>query len=619
MTSAQAAKVLYRLSLPDPAHHMVEVEMHIAGPVGDIVELSMAAWSPGSYLIRDYARYVRHLRAHTRDGRECEITKTSKQNWLVVVPDGHGEGTAPDSPDAGTQGIIVHYRVYGHELTVRTNHIDDTHAFLHGPATYLIPDSLRKHPCRVEITGPEGRAWHIATGLEPDGAGFVAADIDELLDCPIHIGECQVRTFEAVSRPVRLVVWGEPDRGHVADLDTLAGDLGRIIEAHAARFGNEVPYRHYTFLLMLTPGGYGGLEHRNSSANLYHPFVLGSRKEYEGLLELLSHEFFHIWNGKRIAPGALLQPFEYHGEAYTRCLWVMEGLTSYYDRITLLRSGGMSLKRYMEKLAEEWVRYRTTPGRAVQSLEEASYDAWIKLYKPDECNVNTTVSYYLKGGLVALALDVWIRTQTRGERSLDHVLRLLWREYGQKALPYPEEVQPVFERATGLGLHEFFERHVRGRSDPDLEAALAQAGLELRKTWEPSQKVDERAPLWLGVMADGKPVAIKGVLDGSPAARAGLSPGDEIIALDRMRITTEGDLRKRLCSRAPGEPVEVALFRRGRLERVTVELEESPPTRYEIVAVAEPSAEQRAFFHAWLGQEHPGSGTLGAGGSTHIL
>lgn len=595
MADAHASpRAHYRISVPAPETHLAHVELRItdAAALGDTISLTMAGWSPGSYLIRDYARHVRQVAARTAGGEPRRVQKTSKDTWAIER--------------GGTDELVVTYRVYSHDLTVRTSHIDPTHAFLHGPATYLMVEARRTEPCRVQIETPPGREWLVATGLDSDGAGFLAANVDELLDCPIHMGECEVRMFEAADVPIKLVVWTELDGPGVAGLDQLATDLSAIIDAHAARFGGKVPFRHYTFILMLTPGGYGGLEHGNSSANLHSPFGNATRKSYDGLLELLSHEFFHVWNGKRIFPAAF-SPFDYHQEAYTRCLWVVEGITSYIDRYTLLRSGRINAQRYLEKLAEEWGRLLAIPGRSLQSLEEASFDAWIKLYKPDESNLNTTVSYYLKGSIVALVMDVIIRQQSESARSLDQVLALLWQRYGSVGKPYPEEVQPLFEEATGVAMGELFDRYIRGCEDPDMGAVLARAGLLLRSTWEPSQREGGRTPVWLGVVTGGNG-KIAGVLDSGPAHRAGLSPGDEIIAVDGWRVASDAELRQRLAAREPGAPMELAVFRRGRLLTIKVRVAESPPTRIEIAGMDAPSPAQRAFYQSWLGEEHPGSG-----------
>ncbi len=349
--------------------------------------------------------------------------------------------------------------------------------------------------------------------------------------------------------PVELAIWGERAPGGTFDEARLATDLAAIVDDHVARFG-EAPFREYTFILMLAHEAYGGLEHRASSVNLFHPHFAATRKAYEGLLELLSHELFHAWNGKRIAPRALLH-FDYTTEAYTPCLWVMEGITSHYDRFALRSSGRVTAKSYLDKVLDDWSRLQATPGRARQSLEQSSFDAWIKLYKPDESNLNTTVSYYLKGGLAMFALDLEIRRRTEGAKSLDDVLRELWVRFGVTREPHPEDLLPVFDEATGLSLVDVFARQIRGTEDPELAAELAHVGVELKSSADPAQIADGLAAVWLGITVGGNRVT--GVFDGSPAHAAGLSPGDELIAIDGFRATSDGDIRSLLGSRKPGD------------------------------------------------------------------
>jgi predicted metalloprotease with PDZ domain len=575
----------------EPGRHLVDVELAISGiaGLGPEVDLSMAAWCPGSYLIRDYARFVQELRAVDGFGAPLAVRKVDKQTWRVQT--------------GGAAELVVRYRVYGHDLTVRTNHIDGTHAFLHPAATYLWIEALRHQPHLVEVAAPAG--WTVSTGLARDGAGYRAEGLDELLDCPVHAGLVDERGLTCAGKPVRLVVWGSPEPHGIADADRLAADVTTIVESHAARF-DGLPCSDYTFLLMLAPRAYGGLEHRNSSANLNTPFAFANRKAYQELLELLSHEFFHVWNGKRIFPAGL-HPFDYRRENYTRCLWVMEGLTSYYDRLQLRLAGLMTPGHYLDKLAEDWCRYLATPGRRLQSMEDASFDAWIKLYQPHESNVNTSMSYYLKGGLVMLALDLEIRRRTEGARTLDDVLSRLWAEYGAHGKPHPEEVQPVFEAAAGIGLGEFFDRFVRGTEDPDLAGELREAGLELRLGWDPGQTADGAVPVWLGAtLEEGRP-ALASVLTGGPAEAAGLAPGDELVAVDRRRVRSEAELRERLAARRPGQRAELLVARQGRMLDIGVDLAEAPRTRCEIVGLAQPTDAQKQLFQRWLNAEHPGA------------
>jgi predicted metalloprotease with PDZ domain len=581
------AHLRYAVRIAAPAQHLAEIELRF--PVdADAVDVTLPAWCPGSYLIRDYARFVRDLAASGDDGAPRTATKRDKSTWTIDA--------------RGARELCVRYALYGHDLTVRTNHIDGDHAFLHGPATFLYPPHLRDAPVELELTIPDGWTLTTAMAWEPVAPyRLAAASIDELFDHPIHAG--RVRTLAVPATiPVKLAIWGDRAPGGAFGESRLAGDLGAIVDDHIARFG-AAPVPHYTFLVMLSHEGYGGLEHRASSVNLYHPHFAASRKSYEGLLELLSHELFHAWNGKRIAPRALLE-LDYAREAYTRCLWLMEGVTSHYDRYALRTSGRITAKSFLEKVLDDWARLLATPGRKRQSLEASSFDAWIKLYRPDESNLNTTVSYYLKGGLTMLALDLQIRRRTEGARSLDDVLRLLWQRYGARGEPHPDQLQPVFEEASGLALTDVFERQIRGTDDPDLVEELRHVGLELRASTDPAQIADGASAVWLGATLSGGKVTT--VVDDAPACAAGLAPGDEIIAVDGFRVTGDGDVRNLAGTRRPGDEIDLAVFRRARLLRLPLRLAAAPPARYEIVGIPDhgPAA---ARYQAWLGDPHPGA------------
>jgi predicted metalloprotease with PDZ domain len=577
----------YAVRLGTPARHVAEVELRFPADT-DTVDVALPAWSPGSYLIRDYARFVRDLEVTAADGAPRRAAKRDKSTWTIET--------------AGARELIVRYAVYGHDLSVRTNHIDGGHALLHGPATFLYPTHLRAAPIELVLEAPDG--WTLTTAMAPapPSSGpwrLAAADIDELYDHPIHVGAA--RTYAVPAKlPVKLAIWGERAPGGTFDEQRLTADLAAIVDDHVARFG-EAPFAHYTFLLLLAHDAYGGLEHRASSVNLYNPHFAASRKSYESLLELLSHELFHAWNGKRIAPRPLFEP-DYAREAYTRCLWAVEGLTSHYDRYALRTAGRITVKSFLEKLLDDWARLAATPGRARHSLEAASFDAWIKLYKPDESNLNTTVSYYVKGGLAMVALDLHIRRRTEGARSLDDVVRALWRRYGARREPHPEELQPIFEEASGLALADVFERQIRGTEDPDLPGELAHVGLELRTSADPAQLVDGASSLWIGATVAGAKVTA--VFDGGPAQAAGLSPGDEVVALDRFRAGSEAELRGMIGARRAGERAVLTVFRRHRLVELPIAIAPAPPTRYELATRAEPGP-AAARFQQWLGEPYP--------------
>jgi predicted metalloprotease with PDZ domain len=595
----------YRVDVPAPHEHLIDVTVTVpAAALGDEIDLALPAWCPGSYLIRDYARFVRDLVVTGDDGAPRAATKVDKSTWRVSR--------------GGATTLTARYRVYGHDLSVRTNHVDASHAFLHGPATFLYVEALRAQPVTVDVVVPAG--WRLSSGLaraeaaaDPFGAGtgsvrLTARGIDELFDGPIHLGAGEHRRFTAGGVPVELVVWGDRVPGGAFTLDDLVRDLTAIVDDHVARFA-VAPFPAYTFVLMLSDGAYGGLEHRTSSINLHNPRALAVRKEYEGLLELLSHELFHAWNGKRIAPPRLLD-FDYGREAYTKCLWVVEGVTSHYDRWALRSSQRITAKSYLEKVLDDWSRLLATPGRKRQSLEASSFDAWIKLYKPDESNLNTTVSYYLKGGLVLTALDLEIRRRTEGARSLDDVMRALWRDHGAPERGYPEDLQPIFEAAVGLDLDDTFARTIRGTEDPQLGRELAAVGLELRASHDPAQLADGLSAVWLGAQLVAGSGRVVGVLDDSPAHAAGLSPLDEIIAVDGFRVVGDADLRGLLGLRKAGDSATLSLFRRGRLLTLPVVVGASPPTRLEIVGATDVDAARAGRWAAWMGEPHPGAQVL---------
>jgi predicted metalloprotease with PDZ domain len=584
--------IRYRVRIPAPQTHLVEVEVETA-PDPEATRFALPAWSPGSYLIRDYARLVRDFQAWEggEPGRPLRCHKLDKQTFAVA------SGPA-------TRRVTFAYRIYAHELTVRTSHVDGRHAFLHGPSLLAYVPSRSAEPVELLLEPPPG--WEVVTTLCAAPEGYHADNYDHLADTPIELAPALERLgFEAAGRPHEIAICGRADGP--MDSRALGTDVARIVE-QAARIFGELPYERYLFLLHLASGvGQGGLEHRDSSALLAAPGSFRPRKKYEELLELFAHEHFHSWNVKRIRPRAL-GPFDYSAENYTRSLWLMEGVTSYYDRHLLVRAGLLPAKRYLERLGEELARLRQLPGRLVQSLEESSFDAWIKLYKPDEATSNATISYYLKGSLVALALDLEVRHATAGQRSLDDAMRLLWERYGRAPQGFADDAaQSLLEEATGVALGEFFDRHVRGRAELDLEHWLALAGLVVATPEAPEGAAGEGESGWLGVqtreLGSGR-MAVTATLTGSPAEAAGLYPGDELVALDGFRLDDKS-WRERLGARRVGERVRLALFRRDELLEVEAELSHKPPEAYTVQPDPAAPAAARALYQAWLGEAPP--------------
>ena len=572
--------VEYRIDLAGRNAHLYGVEARFPVGGGD-VDLMLPVWTPGSYLVREFERHLQELTFATPEGRVLAARKVDKATWRVDA--------------RGATSVVARYRVYANDLTVRSAHLDDSHGFFNGACVFLYHPPLKAAPARITVAPPEH--WRVTVALpESPENTFAARNYDEIVDSPFEVGTHELHPFDAQGKRHRLAIWGEATFSR----EQLVADMKLIIDAAANIFGDGVPYDEYAFLLMLAPNQYGGLEHSKSCALLASPFTFHPRKKYEELLELVSHEYFHLWNVKRIHPEAL-GPFDYQREAYTRCLWVMEGITSYYDRHILVRAGLQKPDKYLDKLAEEVGKIAAIPGRKRQSLEESSYDAWIKLYRPDENAVNSTISYYLKGGAVALLLDLEMRSRTAGGKSLDDLMRLLWQRFGQRNVGFPDDsVQALAEEASGLDLEAFFERHVRGRDELELERLLATVGL----TISAESDGDGNEP-WLGVNTrDDGGLVLAAVLDDGPAQAAGLSAGDELIALDGFRIDSSS-LKDRLAAKKPGDRVRCDIFRRDQLRTIEVTLGEKPADRYKIAPVANPAAAQRALYEQWMGAPLP--------------
>ncbi len=580
----------YTISAPNPDDHLLHVRVELGGLTGrDTIDLSMPAWTPGSYLLREYARHVQNIRATDAAGRELPVRQADKATWTVSLD--------------GADAIDVRYELFSHELAVRMNHVDGSHAFFNAPSTYLYHADWIGERAEVRFEGfPED--WEVFCGLEPlDGTGlaFGAADMDVLFDAPVEIGPHTPLEFDALGVPHRIVCWGGQAN---FDPHRMVEETRRIVEANAAAFGGSLPYDHYTIIVHLKEGGRGGLEHLNSTVLLWNPegfragVVDGLVDEaghiidpaYLNYMRLVSHEHYHVWNVKRIRPERL-GPFDYQRENYTRDLWTVEGVTSYYEVKNLVSGGLMSASKFLEVYAGNAKALDAVPGRALHSLEDASFNAWVKLYRPDEHTKNSSVSYYLKGELACFMLDAHLLAATDGARGLDDVLRALWAHFVETGEGYAEGSYPEWvERATGVDARDFIAHLVASTDEYDYDATLAPFGLRLERTHSGGA-----APAWFGATLRGNAVSF--VPTGSPAHRAGIYVGDDVIALDGRRLN---DLGAELKRRAPGDTVRVHLFRRGELLEREVELGAAPADAYAITSVDDPTPAHLALRKAWL-------------------
>ncbi len=580
------APLRYRLEPHDLYGHRCRVTLNVAEPAPEGQRLIMPAWIPGSYLMREFARQVEQLTATDAKGQPVPLTKIDRNTWQA----------APCTGPLSVQAII-----YCWDLSVRSAHLDDTHGFFNGTCLFLQPTGLEHLPCLLEVVPPppeqtrDNREWRVYTSLpeargEPGAASrhgfgwYRAPDYDALLDHPIEMGTPQVVSFEACGALHEMVFTGVAPG---LDLNRIAADTRRICEAEMALFetvSHRAPFLdssdRYVFLTQVTGDGYGGLEHRASTALMTSrrdlPVVGNDHQSdgYRGFLGLISHEYFHTWHVKRIKP-AVFAPYDLAREGHTRLLWVFEGFTSYYDDLLLLRSGVIDQAAYLKLLARTISLVQRNPGRHKQSVAESSFDAWTRFYRQDENSPNALVSYYTKGALIALGLDITIRQTTAERHSLDDVMRLLWQRFGREF--YRGEGRGVGEcdmidliaEATGVDTRDFLERYVHGCDELPLTTWLDAAGHEL--TWEPASE----GPVALDARTrvHDHQVELATVFEGGNAHRAGLSAKDVLVAIDGLRIQSAANLDATLSRHRPGDTLCVHVFRGDELRWFHVPLE----------------------------------------------
>ncbi len=597
--SAALPVIQYILEPADPKGHVFDVTLDVSGLPDGPQCVSLPAWIPGSYMIRDFARNI--IAIHADDGsRRIALEKLDKHRWRA-------------RPRGGR--LRLRYRVYAWDLSVRGAHFDESHAFFNGTSVFLRVDGHESAPCRLRLEPPaHADDWRVATTLARAGArlwgfgDYRASDYDELIDHPVEMGAFETAGFEAGGARHEIVVTGR----HDGDLARFARDLQRICVAQARLFeprGGRTPVDRYLFLLTLVGEGYGGLEHRASTALIANRHDMprhGLEAPDEGycrLLGLASHEYFHTWNVKRIKP-AVFAPYRLDAESHTRLLWVFEGFTSYYDDLMLRRAGTIDRATYLELLGGNLSRVLAGPGRKLQSVAESSFDAWTKFYRQDENAGNAIVSYYTKGGLVALALDLAIRERSAGRRSLDDVMRLMWRRYGRDfdtvGLGLAEDAMPALvEEATGIGLDREIRSWAEGIQDPPFAELLASHGLRL--TMSPA---GDGHP-WLGLRATDRDggVGVATVTSGGPGHAAGLSAGDLLIAVDGLRVDRAATLDAMLARKRAGARLRIHAFRGDVLREFEVLAAPPPRTRARIEPEPKPKAQERRLLSGWLGRD----------------
>ncbi|WP_144109987.1 M61 family metallopeptidase [Paraburkholderia sp. BCC1886] len=591
--------IRYTIVPKQPAAHLFEVTVTVADPDPAGQRFMLPVWIPGSYMVREFARNIVTLRALNDAGRKVRVDKIDKHTWQAAPVKG---------------ALTLRYEVYAWDLSVRAAHLDDTTGFFNGTSVFLSPLGHEEAPCVVDIQKPAGaayRTWRVATAL-PEARGtkrygfgeYRAQNYDELVDHPVTLGEFALATFKAHGVPHDIVIAG---RVIGLDMARLSADLKRICEAQIALFepkSKKAPMDRYVFMTQAVTDGYGGLEHRASTALICNRGDLPVQGRsamtdgYRTYLGLCSHEYFHTWNVKRIKPAAFA-PYDLNVENYTSLLWLFEGFTSYYDDLILVRTGLISADDYFGLLGKVVGGVQRGSGRLKQTVAESSFDSWVKYYRQDENAANAIVSYYTKGSLVALAFDLTIRAQTGHRKSLDDVMRLLWQRFGRdfyQGKPVgveAGEIEALFTEATGVHLGELFAEAVNGTRDLPLDTLLTPFGVTL------APELDRSGKPTLGArVRGGADCTLAAVHEGSAAQKAGLSAGDVLIALDGLRVNG-GNLDALLLRYQPGTTVEIHAFRRDELRSVQVKLDGPEVARYKL-SVGDKRAAARKARERWL-------------------
>jgi predicted metalloprotease with PDZ domain len=577
---AQAPEpIRYTLRFPAPHTHYVEVAA--VYPTGNRpqTELFMAVWTPGSYLVREYERHVEGLAAKGPDGRMRAVRKTRKNRWAIDT--------------SGIPNVTVTYRVYGREMTVRNNWIESGFAMLNGAPTFLtlVDRTRRPHEVRIELPP----AWKgVATPLLPAQGRtntFVAEDFDTIVDSPIIIGNPVIREFQVAGKRHYLVLEGDPS---LFDVDRAAADVQKIVEAGGKVMGGRHDYPHYYFLYMITEAS-GGLEHKNSFLGMASRFTTRSHRAYLGWLSLTAHEYFHNWNVKRLRP-IELGPFDYENEVHTTSLWIAEGFTDYYGALLVRRAGLSNRDEYLDDLSNQVEAVQTTPGRQVTPVGMASYDTWIKQYRPDENTANTTVNYYPKGAVIAFLLDARIRKATNDAKSLDDGMRLAYARYAGDKGYTAEQFYQTMSEVAGTDVEAWFAGVVDTTEELDYSDALDWFGLRFR----PVDAKNARAYLGFGSRIDAGRLVVTQVRRGTPALDAGLNVDDEILAIDDVRVRAEG-LATRLEQYKPGDQVSLLVARRDKIIRLDATLGTDPGRPWRLEVAPEATDAQKQRLAAWLG------------------
>lgn len=569
-------KIHYNITFPEAQAHYVDIEMTISGLHQNIIVLKMPVWTPGSYLIREFEKNVEGFSVSSDDG-PLPFTKTRKNWWSINTK--------------GKTSLTVKYRVYCNEISVRTSTVDASHSFLSSTGVFMYPEGMLNTPSTIQIVPYKG--WtKVSTSLEMvDNNPFMrrAPNYDILFDSPIEIGDQDVFGFTAAGVNYEVCMYG----GGNYDRDKLKADMAKIVEQQTAVYG-ENPNKHYVFIVHNYTTSGGGLEHLSSTVLGFVRDRYNTPAGYQGFLTLAAHEHFHLWNVKRLRP-IVLGPFDYDNENYTTDLWIAEGFTAYYEDITLRHAAIIDPESYLNIIGNDINSVENTPGRKYQSVAEASYDAWIKAYRPNENSANTTISYYSKGAVLGMLLDLEIINDSHARYSLDNVMHYMYTEYYKnKKRGYTDaEFKAGLEKFAGKKLDDFYKRYVTGTDDIDYNKYLGYAGYKIT-----DQLAESNEP-YLGVATsnNGGKIIVTSVQRNSPAWADGINADDQITAIDGNTITSMQDA---LNGKKVGDKITVTVLRDGISMDLSVTLLRNPQVKYKVEPMENITSMQTIVRNKWL-------------------
>lgn len=580
--ASASPKLHYELGMSQPHTHLFEVKITFTNldKADTQLDLILPVWRSGRYVIFDFAGGVQEFAAFRGEAAESNNrlawSKVDKSTWRVQT--------------AGSSTVSVSYKVYANEFNQRTRGLNDQHGFANGSALFMYAEKYRKLPLTLQVL-PYGD-WHVSTGLDPvkdQAHRFHAPDYDYLVDCPLEIGNQKNFEFEVQGKKHYLSIAGPGNW----ESEKLLARLKKVVQT-CHDFWGETPYAHYTFLVHSKPSGGGGTEHINSTIMGINSFAFSKDAGYEGFTGLAMHEFFHTWNVKQLRPAGI-HPFDYTRENYTPSLWISEGTTDYYTMMLMRRADYHSPAKMLTLLAEMMRNDRRQPGRKMQSVEESSFDAWTKFWKNSQDAQNREVDYYEKGSSVSLLLDLEIRHRTENRASLDDVMRAMYKRYPLSGSGFmPEDFEKVVAEIGGGSYREFFDNYVRGTAELDFAKHLGYAGLSVKETM-PTTGV----ALGVSTREQNSAAYVQTLFAGSPAYDAGLSNGDEIVALDGFRVRAN-QLEARLADYKPGDKIKLTLFREEQLREIEVTLRPSQTPEVAVQLVEKPTDLQKKIYASWM-------------------